>query len=87
MATIDDCLTALKRILGDLAANPAASGLDRSLSCRLTDLGQIVQARSELMRYEQMTHVPAEALGARMTRNPSLRAFFIDALSRIRSAS
>jgi TolB-like protein/Flp pilus assembly protein TadD len=57
------------------------------LACASCELGQIVQARSELMRYEQMTHVPAEALGARMTRNPSLRAFFIDALSRIRSAS
>ena len=38
MATMDECLTALKGILGDIAANPAAAGLDRSLSCRLTDL-------------------------------------------------
>jgi hypothetical protein len=45
VATIDECLTALKRILGDLAANPAAAGLDRSLSCRLTDLEQMVKGR------------------------------------------
>src|SRR4051794_41971007 len=38
-------MTALKRILGDLAANPAATGLDRSLSCRLTDLQQVVLGR------------------------------------------
>ena len=45
MATMDECLTALRSILGDLAANPAAAGLDRSLSCRLTDLDQIVVGR------------------------------------------
>ena len=45
MATIDDCTTALKRILGDLAASPAAAGLDRSLSCRLTDLEQVMLGR------------------------------------------
>ena len=45
MATMDQCLTALRSILGDLAANPAAAGLDRSLSCRLTDLDQIVVGR------------------------------------------
>ncbi|WP_242611012.1 alkyl sulfatase C-terminal domain-containing protein [Blastococcus saxobsidens] len=38
-------MTALKGILGDLAANPAAAGLDRSLSCRLTDLEQVVLGR------------------------------------------
>jgi hypothetical protein len=42
---MDECMTALKRILGDLAANPAAAGLDRSLSCRLTDLDQVVLGR------------------------------------------
>ena len=42
---MDECMTALKRILGDLAANPAAAGLDRSLSCRLTDLKQVVLGR------------------------------------------
>ena len=45
MATMDQCMGALKGILGDLAANPAAEGLDRSLSCRLTDLDQIVLGR------------------------------------------
>ena len=45
MATTDECMTALKGILGDLAANPAAAGLDRSLSCRLTDLDQVVLGR------------------------------------------
>lgn len=45
MATMDQCLTALQGILGDLAANPAAAGLDRSLSCRLTDLDQVVVGR------------------------------------------
>ena len=45
MATMEQCMTAVKSILGDLAANPAAEGLDRSLSCRLPDLGQIVRGR------------------------------------------
>ena len=45
MATMDQCLKALQGILGDLAANPAAEGLDRSLSCRLTDLDQVVLGR------------------------------------------
>jgi hypothetical protein len=42
---MDQCLTALKGILGDLAANPAAEGLDRSVSCRLTDLDEVVVGR------------------------------------------
>ena len=45
MATMDECLTALKGILGDIAADPAAAGLDRSLSCRLTDLDEVVLGR------------------------------------------
>ena len=45
MATMDQCMTALQGILGDLASNPAAEGLDRSLSCRLTDLDQVVLGR------------------------------------------
>lgn len=45
MATMDQCMTALSGVLGDLAANPAAAGLDRSLSCRLTDLDQVVLGR------------------------------------------
>jgi hypothetical protein len=42
---MDECMTALKGILGDIAAHPAAAGLDRSLSCRLTDLDEVVLGR------------------------------------------
>jgi len=45
VATMDQCMKALKGILGDIASNPAAAGLDRSLSCRLTDLDQVVLGR------------------------------------------
>jgi Alkyl sulfatase C-terminal len=45
VATMDQCIKALEGILGDLAKNPAAAGLDRSLSCRLTDLDQVVLGR------------------------------------------
>lgn len=45
MATMERCLTALKRVLGDIAAHPAAEGLDRSVSCRLTDLDEVVVGR------------------------------------------
>ena len=45
MATMEQCMKALQGILGDLAANPAAQGLDRSLSCRLTDLDEVVLGR------------------------------------------
>jgi putative sterol carrier protein len=45
VATMEQCMTALKGILGDLASNPAAEGLDRSLSCRLTDLDEVVIGR------------------------------------------
>jgi hypothetical protein len=45
VATMEQCMKALEGILGDLARNPAAAGLDRSLSCRLTDLEQVVLGR------------------------------------------
>lgn len=45
MASVEQCTSALEGILGDLAANPAAAGLDRSLSCHLTDLHQFVMGR------------------------------------------
>ena len=45
MATIDECTTALRGILGPLAAHEAAEGLDRSLSCRLPDLDQVLLGR------------------------------------------
>ena len=58
MATMDQCLTALRSILGDLAANPAAAGLDRSLSCRLTDLDQLVVGRLSAGAVHDMQVVP-----------------------------
>jgi hypothetical protein len=45
VATMDECMKALRGILGDIAAHEAASGLDRSLSCHLTDLHQVVLGR------------------------------------------
>jgi len=42
---MDQCLTALQKVLGDFAASPAAAGLGRSLSCRLTDLDEVVLGR------------------------------------------
>ncbi len=45
MASLEQCVSALEDVMGTLAAQPAASGLDRSLSCRLTDLDQIVRGR------------------------------------------
>jgi hypothetical protein len=42
---MDQCLTALQKVLGDLASSPAAAGLDRTLSCRLTDLDEVVLGR------------------------------------------
>jgi hypothetical protein len=45
VATIDECMTALKGVLGPIASNKAAEGLDRSLSCRLTDLEQVLLGR------------------------------------------
>lgn len=58
MATMDQCLTALQHILGDLAANPAAAGLDRSLSCRLTDLDQVVLGRLSSGAVRDLQAVP-----------------------------
>lgn len=58
MATMDQCLTALQHILGDLAANPAATGLDRSLSCRLTDLDQVVLGRLSSGAVRDLAAVP-----------------------------
>jgi hypothetical protein len=42
---MEQCLTALKGVLGDIAAHPAAEGLDRSVSCRMTDLDEVVVGR------------------------------------------
>ena len=45
MANIDECMTALQGVLGPIASSKAAAGLDRSLSCRLTDLDQVLLGR------------------------------------------
>jgi hypothetical protein len=45
VATLEQCMSALDGFVGGLAAKPAAAGLDRSVSCRLTDLGQVLQGR------------------------------------------
>ena len=58
MATMDQCMKALQGILGDLAANPAAEGLDRSLSCRLTDLDQVVLGRLSAGAVRDLHPVP-----------------------------
>ena len=57
MATIEQCSAALEGILGDLAANPAAKGLDRTLSCRLTDLRQVVLGRLSDEKVRDLTVV------------------------------
>jgi putative sterol carrier protein len=54
-------MQALEGILGDLASSPAAKGMDRSLSCRLTDLGQIVQARLVDSEIRDMQVAPGDA--------------------------
>ena len=51
-------MSALQGILGDLAANPAAAGLDRSLSCRFPDLGQVAQGRLGGGAVHELTTVP-----------------------------
>lgn len=60
MATMDQCIKALQSILGDLASNPAAAGLDRSLSCRVTDLDQVVLGRLSSGAVRDLHAVPAD---------------------------
>jgi hypothetical protein len=55
---MDQCLKSLDSILGDLARNPAAEGLDRSLSCRLTDLQEVVLGRLSAGAVRDMHVVP-----------------------------
>ena len=45
MATLEECMTALDGFVRKLAASDAARDLDRSVSCRLTDLGQVLVGR------------------------------------------
>ena len=61
MATIEQCTQALEGILGDLASSPAAKGMDRTLSCRLTDLGQVVRGRLAESRIQDVEVLPADA--------------------------
>ncbi|MGY1845126.1 alkyl sulfatase C-terminal domain-containing protein [Modestobacter sp. SYSU DS0875] len=58
MATLDQCMTALTGFVGRLAAKDAARDLDRTVSCRLTDLGQVVQGRLARGAVHDMTAVP-----------------------------
>ena len=60
MATIDECITALQGVLGPIASNKAAEGLDRSLSCRLTDLGQVLVGRLTTGAVRDLHAVPDE---------------------------
>lgn len=55
MATLEQCMTALGGFVGKLAAADGARDLDRSVSCRLTDLGQVVQGRLALGSVHDMT--------------------------------
>jgi hypothetical protein len=57
VATLEQCMTALEGFVGELAAADAARGLDRTVSCRLTDLGQVVQGRLANGAVHDMTAV------------------------------
>jgi len=58
VATLDECMTALSGFVGKLAAAPAAQDLDRSVSCRLPDLGQVVAGRLARGAVHDMTAQP-----------------------------
>lgn len=60
MATLEQCMTALEGFVAHLAANPAAAGLDRTVSCRITDLEQVVQGRLASGAARDMVAVPDE---------------------------
>jgi hypothetical protein len=61
VASIDECMTALQGILGPIAAHEAVAGLDRSVSCRLTDLGQVVLGRLAGGTVRDLHAVPDDA--------------------------
>jgi hypothetical protein len=65
VATIEQCIQALSGVLGDLTANPAAQGLDRSLSCRITDLQQVVEGRLHDGQITDLHAVPEDPPPAR----------------------
>ncbi|WP_405579904.1 SCP2 sterol-binding domain-containing protein [Streptomyces sp. NBC_01190] len=62
MATIEECRAALDRLAANLAAADgdlkAAAALDRSLSCRITDLDITFVGRLTGGRIEDVTTVP-----------------------------
>ena len=58
MATLDECMTALEGFVAGLASADAARDLDRSVSCRLTDLHQVVAGRLALGAVHDMTAQP-----------------------------
>ena len=58
MATLEQCMTALEGFVGRLASAEGARGLDRTVSCRLTDLGQLVHGRLATGAVHDMTAVP-----------------------------
>jgi hypothetical protein len=58
VATLEECMTALDGFVRTLAAADAARDLDRSVSCRLTDLGQVVSGRLALGAVHDMTALP-----------------------------
>src|SRR5687767_293259 len=51
-------MTAVEGFVGTLAASDAARDLDRSVSCRLTDLGHVVQGRLARGSVKGMVAVP-----------------------------
>jgi hypothetical protein len=58
VATLEECMTALDGFVGQLASADAAKDLDRSVSCRLPDLGQVVAGRLTRGSVRDMTAVP-----------------------------
>jgi hypothetical protein len=60
VATLDECMTALEGFVRKLATAPAARDLDRSVSCRLTDLGQVVAGRLARGSVHDMTALPED---------------------------
>lgn len=58
MATLEQCMTALEDFVAKLASADAARGLDRTVSCRLTDLGQMVHGRLATGAVHDMAAVP-----------------------------
>ena len=54
MASLQQCLSALETVVGGLPAAPAARGLDRTVSCRLPDLGQVLHGRLAQQRVQDL---------------------------------